>query len=51
MAASASSGARRHGKTVAPALEARLKAKYPNELARGYALGEFRGVFWAEVKK
>lgn len=40
-----------HGKTIAPALEAKLKAKYPNDLARGYELGDFRGVFWAEVKK
>lgn len=40
-----------HGKTLAPALEAKLKAKYPNDVARGYELGDFRGVFWAEVKK
>lgn len=40
-----------HGKSVAPALEAKLKAKYPTDAARGYELGDFRGVFWAEVQK
>jgi hypothetical protein len=39
-----------HGKTVAPSLEAKLKAAYPNDAARGFAEGDFRGVFWAEVK-
>jgi hypothetical protein len=38
-----------HGKTVTPALEAKLKAAYPNDAARGFAEGDFRGVFWAEV--
>ena len=39
-----------HGKTLAPGLEAKLKAAYPNDAARGFAEGDFRGVFWAEVK-
>lgn len=39
-----------HGKTIAPALDAKLKAAYPQDAARGFELGEFRGVFWAEVK-
>ncbi len=39
-----------HGKTVAPGLEAKLKATYPNDAALGFELGDFRGVFWAEVK-
>lgn len=40
-----------HGQTIAPALEAKIKAAYPNDLARGFSEGDFRGVFWAEVKK
>ncbi len=39
-----------HGKTVAPGLEAKLKAAYPTDAARGFSEGDFRGVFWAEVK-
>ncbi len=39
-----------HGKTLAPGLEAKLKAAYPNDAARGFEAGDFRGVFWAEVK-
>ena len=39
-----------HGKTIAPALEAKLKAAYPKDAARSFAEGDFRGVFWAEVK-
>ncbi|MBL8912206.1 MAG: DUF3365 domain-containing protein [Archangium sp.] len=39
-----------HGKTIAPALDAKLKAAYPQDTARGFELGEFRGVFWAEVR-
>lgn len=39
-----------HGKTLAPGLEAKLEAAYPNDAARGFAEGDFRGVFWAEVK-
>lgn len=40
-----------HGKTIGPQLEAKLKAAYPNDAASGLADGDFRGVFWAEVKK
>lgn len=39
-----------HGKTVAPGLAAKLKSAYPKDTATGFAEGEFRGVFWAEVK-
>lgn len=38
-----------HGATVTPQLDARLKAAYPKDDARGYKPGDFRGVFWAEV--
>lgn len=39
-----------HGKTVAPGLAAKLKAAYPKDTATGFSEGDFRGVFWAEVK-
>jgi Protein of unknown function (DUF3365) len=39
-----------HGKTLAPGLEKQLTARYPNDTARGFELGDFRGVFWAELK-
>ncbi len=39
-----------HGKEVAPTLDAKLKKAYPSDAARGFELGDFRGVFWAEVK-
>lgn len=38
-----------HGETVAPTLDAKLKAAYPKDSARGFKLGDFRGVFWAEL--
>lgn len=38
-----------HGKTPAPAVAKALAAKYPKDEAVGYAEGDFRGVFWAEV--
>ncbi|MBE2253429.1 MAG: DUF3365 domain-containing protein [Myxococcus sp.] len=39
-----------HGEAVAPGLDAKLKAAYPQDAARGFKLGDFRGVFWAELK-
>lgn len=38
-----------HGANVTPQLDAKLKAAYPKDAARGYKPGDFRGVFWAEV--
>lgn len=38
-----------HGEHVAPVLEKKLDAAYPKDAARGFKLGDFRGVFWAEV--
>lgn len=40
-----------HGKTIAPALSAKLKSAYPGDTATGFSEGDFRGVFWAEVKQ
>lgn len=39
-----------HGKAVSPTVEAKLQKAYPNDAARGFEVGDFRGVFWAEVK-
>lgn len=39
-----------HGRSLAPDVVAALDAKYPKDAARGFEAGEFRGVFWAEVK-
>ena len=39
-----------HGATIAPEIEAELALRYPTDAARGFALGDFRGVFWAELK-
>lgn len=36
-----------HGEAVAPGVEAKLKALYPKDAARGFKEGDFRGVFWA----
>jgi len=38
-----------HGDAVAPALLAKIATRYPSDEATGYKLGEFRGVFWAEL--
>jgi hypothetical protein len=34
---------------VSPEVRGLLKQKYPADQATGFALGQFRGVFWAEV--
>jgi hypothetical protein len=38
-----------HGTAIDPAVKARLDEKYPHDRATGYAVGDFRGVFWAEL--
>jgi hypothetical protein len=40
-----------HGETIAPELAAKLEELYPSDQARGYAAGDFRGVFWAELPR
>lgn len=40
-----------HGETLAPELEATLDELYPNDEATGYAPGDLRGVFWAELPR
>ena len=36
-----------HGSVVAPEVEEALSASYPDDQARGYAPGDFRGAFYA----
>lgn len=38
-----------HGDNLAPSVADKLREKYPNDAARGFRAGEFRGVFWAEL--
>jgi len=37
-----------HGENLRPELLERLASLYPEDNARGYSTGEFRGLFWAE---
>jgi hypothetical protein len=38
-----------HGQELAPEIAKLLDARYPQDQARGYALGALRGALWAEV--
>ena len=40
-----------HGAMLAPDLQAALGEMYPRDQATGYAAGDFRGVFWAELPR
>ncbi len=40
-----------HGETIAPQLQARLRALYPQDRATGFRAGDFRGVFWVEFEE
>lgn len=39
-----------HGEAIAPGVDAKLKAAYPKDAARGFKLDELRGVAWAEIE-
>lgn len=39
-----------HGSTVAPPVASAIAARYPDDHATGFAPGDFRGVFWAELE-
>ncbi len=39
-----------HGETLAEDVQAELAARYPDDAATGYQLGDLRGAIWAEVK-
>ncbi len=40
-----------HGATLAPDLAAKIAELYPSDEATGYAAGELRGIFWAELAR
>lgn len=40
-----------HGAELAPDLQTKLDELYPTDQATGYAAGDFRGVFWAELAR
>lgn len=40
-----------HGATLAPDLQTKLDELYPNDQATGYAAGDLRGIFWAELPR
>lgn len=40
-----------HGKNVAKPIAQALKKNYPKDQARGFNVGDFRGLFWLEVAK
>jgi hypothetical protein len=37
-----------HGGEISPSVAARLDAHYPEDMARGFDKGDFRGLFWVE---
>lgn len=39
-----------HGEALAPSIADKLRERYPNDAARGFRIGELRGVFWAELE-
>lgn len=38
-----------HGEALGPSVAAAIDARYPHDVARGFKVGDFRGVFWAEL--
>ena len=40
-----------HGSDLDPALAVRIDANYPEDKARGFREGDFRGLFWVEFDK
>jgi hypothetical protein len=40
-----------HGADVAPDLRAKIEELYPDDQATGYAAGDLRGIFWAELPR
>jgi hypothetical protein len=39
-----------HGDAISPSLATKLDARYPEDDARGFRVGGFRGVFWVELE-
>lgn len=40
-----------HGEQLAPSVAARIQELYPEDRATGFRLGDFRGLFWAELAR
>lgn len=40
-----------HGITVSPEVEASLRELYPQDQARGFRVGDFRGLFWVKMPR
>jgi len=40
-----------HGDELAPDLQAKITELYPEDRATGYAAGDLRGIFWAELPR
>jgi len=40
-----------HGAELGPDLRAKIVELYPDDQATGYAAGDFRGIFWAELPR
>lgn len=38
-----------HGEHLAPSVSSRIRKTYPEDRATGFALGDFRGLFWIEL--
>lgn len=38
-----------HGESIAPEIQARIAALYPEDRATGFRVGDFRGLFWVEL--
>jgi len=38
-----------HGSDLAGPVAARIRELYPEDRATGFAMGDFRGMFWAEL--
>ncbi len=40
-----------HGSELSPAVSSRIAEHYPHDDARGFAEGDFRGLFWVEFRE
>ncbi len=40
-----------HGTAIAPEVQERIRALYPNDEATGFEPGHFRGILWAELSR
>jgi rhodanese-related sulfurtransferase len=40
-----------HGSDLGPSIRSRLREAYPSDQATGFAVGDFRGLFWVELSE